>query len=116
MVVVEETKTTELIATCICSLSLVLISVIGAAGAHRLWTHEEIRRPLITLFSVCVCSANFYLLGLIINFNFDVLNAGMFIQLSLVALRGCGPLVYLCLLLTLVVRYVIKTPYFVTYA
>ena len=105
MVVVEHSDTTDIIVTCTSCLSLVVVSFIGVVGIRRMRASEKMMRSLIILFSLYVCSASCYLIGVIIRFNVDASNASMFAQLSMTALNDCSAIVYICLLVTLVVRY-----------
>jgi len=106
MDLVPWTDTVKILTTCICCVNLAFMSVVGAVGIHRLRASEKIRAISLTvLFAVCVCSADLYLIGVIITNNTaNIYEAPVFVQMIVQTLTGCLSIVYLCLVLTVVLR------------
>jgi len=104
MDLVPWTNTTKLITTCTCGVCLAFVTVVGAVGIHLLRASENMRKSLIVLFAVCVVSADLYLIGVIITNSHAVYEAPVFVQMGVQLLTGFLSIVYLCLLVTLVLR------------
>ena len=108
MDVVEKTNVTELMATGPCCFGILFISAIGSVGIHHMRASERMNHTLLALFSVCVCSADLFCLTPILYFNADEHRSSLWFRLGVVALASCALWVYLCLLATLIVRYVMR--------